>query len=153
MSSTICAQDVELPFIAEQEIEWYRPLGFHQGLLNQTMELGFVVDEKITAAVNRFVEKDNNGLNPYDPTQIDVHVVFTSPSGKIWKQNAFYMEAFRKNYRADEYLPMKTNHHWRVRFAPQEVGKWTAVFNVRSRVKVMRKSSNLKRLKPLEKIH
>lgn len=45
--------------------------------------------------------------SPYDPEQIDVIAVFMSPGGVEWKINGFYNGAA-----------------WRLRFAPNEAGKW-----------------------------
>jgi hypothetical protein len=49
--------------------------------------------------------------NPYDPDEIDVYAVFTSPSGKEIRINGFY-----DNYQdADQ---------WKVRFSPNETGRY-----------------------------
>lgn len=50
--------------------------------------------------------------NPYDPDQIDVRAVFTSPSGKVWNIFGFY----------DNYL---NANQWKIRFAPNEIGDWS----------------------------
>jgi hypothetical protein len=51
-------------------------------------------------------------INPFDPDEIRLDAVFTSPSGKIWNIPGFY------NY-----------HNWRstwmIRFSPDEVGIWS----------------------------
>ncbi len=52
--------------------------------------------------------------NPYDPDQIDVTAIFTSPSGKEWNVFGFY----------DDY---KGVSKWKVRFAPNEIGEWTYI--------------------------
>jgi hypothetical protein len=56
---------------------------------------------------------ENVGIeNPYDPADIDVYALFTTPSGKIIKINGFY-----DNYEnADQ---------WKVRFSPGETGEYS----------------------------
>lgn len=49
--------------------------------------------------------------NPYNPEEIDVRGIFTSPSGKEWNQFGFY----------DNFQNQNT---WKVRFAPNETGEW-----------------------------
>ncbi len=57
--------------------------------------------------------------NPYDPGEVDLRAVFTAPSGKVWEIFGFY----------DNF-----NHadHWKVRFAPNEVGKWNFYLTLKS---------------------
>ncbi len=50
--------------------------------------------------------------NPYDPDEIDVRAVFTSPGGRQWLINGFY----------DNY---NNRQQWKVRFSPNETGTWT----------------------------
>ncbi len=49
--------------------------------------------------------------NPFDPEEVDLHAVFTAPSGKIWNIFGFY----------DNYNNVQ---QWKVRFAPNETGTW-----------------------------
>lgn len=46
--------------------------------------------------------------NPYDPDEVDLGAVFTSPSGAEWDINGFY-----------------DGERWLIRFAPDEAGAWT----------------------------
>ncbi len=56
--------------------------------------------------------------NPFDPDQIDVTAIFTSPSGKHRTIFGFY-----DNYQnADA---------WKVRFSPDETGEWSVVISAR----------------------
>jgi hypothetical protein len=55
--------------------------------------------------------------NPYDPDQIDIRAVFTSPSGKKWNIFGFY----------DNYL---NANQWKIRFAPNETGSWSYYLTV-----------------------
>lgn len=61
-------------------------------------------------------------VNPFDPDDIDIMVTFTSPSGKKWNIPGFYQYTF--------------GTMWKVRFSPDELGKW------KYQVKVRDKSGN-----------
>ena len=58
-------------------------------------------------------------LNPFDPGDIDIMATFTSPSGKKWSIPGFY------HYTAGTM--------WKVRFAPDELGKWKYQIHVRDK--------------------
>lgn len=49
-------------------------------------------------------------VNPFDPEDIDIKAVFTSPSGKIWTIPGFYHYTF--------------GTMWKIRFSPDELGEW-----------------------------
>lgn len=59
-------------------------------------------------------------VNPFDPDEIDVSVIFTAPSGKEWKMFGFY------NYSSWQTM-------WMVRFSPHEKGSWKYVIHVKDR--------------------
>jgi len=50
--------------------------------------------------------------NPYNPEEIDVRALFTSPGGRQWTIYGFY----------DHY---QNRNEWKVRFAPNEAGTWS----------------------------
>ncbi len=58
--------------------------------------------------------------NPFDPEEIDVKAVFTSPTGKKWTLFGFY------NYSSWQTM-------WMIRFSPHETGKWSYVVMARDR--------------------
>lgn len=58
-------------------------------------------------------------VNPFDPDDIDIQATFTSPSGKIWKIPGFY------------YFSQSTL--WKIRFSPDETGKWAYSVSVRDK--------------------
>lgn len=64
--------------------------------------------EKFEAIIN---PGDITYDNPYDPEEIDIQAVFTSPSGKEWPVFGFY----------DDYL---NRSEWKIRFSPNETGVW-----------------------------
>lgn len=97
-------------------------------------ELGISVPESITVLVEEFL-KTGKGINPFDPDQVDIRVVFEHDSGK-YTVNAFYFDEYSRD--ASTIKPVflhcpdakwnknATDFHWRVRFAPPYAGKWTA---------------------------
>ncbi|MBN1269937.1 MAG: DUF5060 domain-containing protein, partial [Kiritimatiellae bacterium] len=56
------------------------------------------------------------GLNPYNPHLVDLRAAFTSPSGRVWNVNGFYMEDEGDAYGDGD---------WQIRFAPGETGTWS----------------------------
>lgn len=58
-------------------------------------------------------------VNPFDPADIDIRAEFTSPSGKKWKINGFY--------------DFSMSTLWKVRFSPDETGKWSYSVTVRDK--------------------
>lgn len=50
--------------------------------------------------------------NPFDPQEVSLKAVMTSPSGKTWNINGFF------NYNSWQ-------SQWQVRFAPNETGRWS----------------------------
>ena len=59
-------------------------------------------------------------VNPFDPEEIVIDAIFTSPSGKQWKMPGFY-----------EYDSW--NSMWMVRFSPHELGAWQYVISIRDK--------------------
>lgn len=57
--------------------------------------------------------------NPFDPDDIDITATFSSPTGKTWNIHGFY------------------DYHggvlWKVRFSPNETGRWTYQVKVRDK--------------------
>ncbi len=59
-----------------------------------------------------FVGLEAEYINPYNPEEIDLRAVFTSPSSATWEINGFF-----DNYENDSL--------WKIRFSPNESGTWT----------------------------
>jgi hypothetical protein len=99
--------------------------------LNQTMEIGLNLGKELDAQIRNFVESRKGvQLNPYDPTQVDMHALLTSPSGKTKKGIGFYYQDQTENLSKDAFEEKYTQHPWRLRFAPNEVGNWTVDIEV-----------------------
>ena len=58
-------------------------------------------------------------VNPFDPDDIDIQAVFTSPSGKKWNIPGFYS--------------LSHSTLWKIRFSPNETGKWQYSVSVRDK--------------------
>ena len=90
---------------------------------HEKLELGLVVMEGVDNKINEFIEKGKNGLNPYNPEDISVEIKFISPTYQERIIYGFYYESF---IRTDEsWEKQSTKYNWRIRFSPDEIGKWT----------------------------
>ncbi len=72
--------------------------------------------------------------NPFDPDEIDVFGVFTSPDGYPVVMPAFWMQPMRQTCVEDcaiEVLEPDGLPEWRLRFTPDQVGLWTYEFRAR----------------------
>lgn len=64
--------------------------------------------------------------NPYDPEVIDMYAEFTAPDGKTFKVNGFYYEGYTFQQKDDyEVATASRDKGWRVRFTPNQAGKWS----------------------------
>ena len=66
--------------------------------------------------------------NPFDPAQIDVHGIFTSPDGYQQSVPGFWTQPMAQTCTDDcaiEVLEPQGDPGWRVRFTPDQVGAWT----------------------------
>ena len=82
--------------------------------------------------------------NPYDPDVIDVYAEFTAPDGKSLKVNGFYYEGYTFQQKDDyEVATASRDKGWRVRFTPNQAGKWTfSLFAVDRKGKTVLSSSD-----------
>lgn len=67
--------------------------------------------------------------NPFDPAQIDVDAVFTSPSKATVTVEGFYYQSFSRSGPPEKLVATGTPV-WKVRFTPTEEGVWTYVLKV-----------------------
>lgn len=64
--------------------------------------------------------------NPYDPEVIDMYAEFKAPDGKTFKVNGFYYEGYTFQQKDDyEVATASRDKGWRVRFTPNQAGKWS----------------------------
>ena len=91
-------------------------------------------------------EKIATDFNPYDYDQIRLEMIFSAPSGKTLRQNAFWFWEYRdhiligETYDEEGYLTSGQEmvrgldegiSHYLVRIRPDEVGKWDYTLEVR----------------------
>ncbi|MEB2286978.1 MAG: DUF5060 domain-containing protein [Anaerolineae bacterium] len=72
--------------------------------------------------------------NPYDPAEIDVMAVFRPPAGAAQRVPGFFMQPYRDACLTNclvESLEVTGEGQWRVRFAPDQVGRWTYTIEAR----------------------
>ena len=80
---------------------------------------------EITASVEAAV------ANPFDPADIEVNAVFTSPSGRTLQVPAFYFQGFTRKLVDDkEALEPSGAPTWIVRFTPMELGEYAVRLTV-----------------------
>ena len=71
--------------------------------------------------------------NPFDPAQIDVQGVFVDPAGRRWNMPGFWYQGHtRALVEGREVLTPAGAPVWKVRFAPNAVGRWTWWWTVRT---------------------
>jgi hypothetical protein len=64
--------------------------------------------------------------NPFDPGQVDLHALFTSPKGQKVIVNGFFDQPFtRRLLDGAESVEPAGDPIWRIRFAPDTIGRWT----------------------------
>jgi hypothetical protein len=74
---------------------------------------------------------NTRGANPFDPDQIAVDAVFTSPRGKTFTVPAYLDQAFTRSLNGNkETVTPNGAPVWRVRFTPDTVGRWTYRFHI-----------------------
>jgi len=80
------------------------------------------------------VALDGSYENPYDPAEIDVMATFRPPAGAAQRVPGFFMRPYRDACLTDclvEKLEPAGDGQWRVRFAPDQVGRWTYTIEAR----------------------
>lgn len=85
----------------------------------------------------------NSYDNPYDPYEIDMYAEFLAPDGRNYKVNGFYYEGYRFELHNgyEKAYAVKDNKGWRIRFTPNQVGKWRFVIHAKDRKGNVRLSS------------
>lgn len=121
----------------EFSLSWYTPeetpgsVGRYEKL-----ELGVQLPAKINDQILQN-EPRKYKLNPYNPEEVDVYAEFYYQLGDKWfgpvRTNGFYYIDYKRNKKANDWREVKTDHNFRVRYAPPVVGKYkcfvTAIIN------------------------
>ncbi len=116
-----------------RDILWIKPQkNSFLALQNQTMEIAIDMDPQINSQVINFLQgQKGERLNPYDPEQLDVRALFTSATGNQKKGIGFYYQDFSENLALDLFKEKQTPIPWRIRFAPDEIGTWDMLVEIR----------------------
>ncbi len=80
--------------------------------------------EKEAQVFHRFemiIQTDGSADNPFDPTEVEIQVRFTSPEGQSSVTPAFWYQEFDRAS-----LEPVGNPGWQVRFTPTKPGAWSA---------------------------
>jgi len=111
-------------------------IGFNQSYFGKTFhdsvalqfnryEIGLQLDLQTTQSINRFLyQRQQNGINPFNPKDINLEALFIAPSGKETKRYGFYYQFYKSNEVIDKWEKDTTTFLWRIRFAPDELGQW-----------------------------
>lgn len=92
------------------------------------VELGIRINEKVNNQIEAFIKDNNIGLNPYNPEDISVEITFRSPSYNERTIYGFFYQDFLRDGESWKQLP--TEYNWRVRFAPNEIGRWKFIVKI-----------------------
>jgi len=110
---------------------WFKPYGtvgevgkFHK------LEIGFKLEKQVEREVENFISKRATGINPFDPEQIDVTILLTAPNGEQVTTHGFYFLPYYENHNKDMWVQDTTSFKWRMRFAPNQIGKWSGEVKV-----------------------
>ena len=72
--------------------------------------------------------------NPFNPEEINVTAIVTSPSGRVIAVPAFYYQEYtRRLVGSREVLEVVGKPYWKIRFTPTEVGEYSFYVEVRDR--------------------
>ncbi len=77
------------------------------------------------------IEVDSYFENPYNPQEVNLTGIFTSPDGKTYKVPGFYYEDYREETGA---LKPTGKKYWKIRFSPNKVGSWEYYVSFRNPV-------------------
>ncbi len=89
--------------------------------------------QRPTAAVERYEQFEAQFLlpgvpqptNPFDPSEIDVRIIFTAPDGtQRFAIGFWYQQYTRVLIGGYEHVTKLGTPHWRVRFTPDQIGAW-----------------------------
>ncbi len=72
------------------------------------------------------IKLGNSYTNPYDPNEISIIATFYSPTGQIYKVNAFYFDGYylTKAGGLEHAEPDTSDINWKIRFTPNQIGAW-----------------------------
>lgn len=104
----------------------------------EKLELGLTLSDAIAEKTEHFRKNKTShpeGINPYNPEEISVEGIFTSPSGEQKIVHGFYLLEF-DDLPAKEAPTLKAKQpfQWRIRFAPTAQGKWESAVRITTKL-------------------
>ena len=113
------------------DVAWFQPNNT-PGIVKQyeKLELGIDLSDYVEEQIS------TGNLNPYSEDDIDLKAIFYRPkpysytyyhTTDSYTQSAFYYKYAERNSDESGWDVADTEHDWRVRFAPDEIGTWTVV--------------------------
>ena len=94
------------------------------------LEIGLDLPATIDSQITEFLADIDEGLNPFDPDDINLEATFSKVGGgppDVVRYGFFY-EQWERNEGANVYDSDVTNFDWRIRFAPWFTGEWSVCF-------------------------
>ena len=89
---------------------------------------------KLFGKLELLVHVDADYENPFDPDEVRLDATFHSPSGKEQTVPGFFAVDYRREIHAgSEVLLPQSQGDWKVRFSPQETGRYTWRLSLRDR--------------------
>lgn len=105
------------------------------------MELGITLPEPYNTYVNNFIAKQNNPnlnfptnqiINPFLEWNLDIEAHYYHKDGwKVLKSDGFFYRDMQRNNTTDLWDEVATPYNFRIRFAPPEIGNWSAVIKIK----------------------
>ena len=118
------------------ELKWLAP----QTLVKEVgkyekLELGLNFRKDIDDQINKFIKTNKDGINPFDPEDISVECTFISPTNNEKTIYGFYYTSFVPV--GETWVEAPTKYDWRIRFAPDEIGRWSFSFKIKMKEKIL----------------
>ncbi|WP_146194228.1 hypothetical protein [Brumimicrobium oceani] len=96
---------------------------------NARLELGLDLPDSILQLIQYYMAGNPNqrkGLNPFVSWDIDVQAHFEHTSSKAqFSAIGFWFTDIRRNQKANKWDQLKTDHQFRIRYAPDQLGGWS----------------------------
>jgi hypothetical protein len=111
------------------QLKWLEPINLVKEVGKyDKLELGIKLNKTLENEITQFIHNNKGGINPFNPEEISVEIIFISPSLKKRKIYGFYYKPFIRTGEAWE--EKTTEYNWRVRFSPDEIGEWSFVVKI-----------------------
>lgn len=94
----------------------------------QKLELAIRLNRSVEDKIKVFLENNKDGLNPYNPDDINVAYEFTSPLKEKRTAFAFYNIPYVRN--GNSWSKVNSLFNWVLRFSPDQIGEWNYTLNI-----------------------